>query len=502
MNNNKNKYDVVIIGSGLGGLYSGALLAKKGKRVCVLEKHFQIGGNLQVFKRKGCSFSAGMHYGGVLDKGQTLYKVFTYLGIYDKLKLTRLDENCFEKIYLGDKEYCYAMGMDNFKNKLISYFPNEKKAIETYTKKLDEIWDNSDLINFRSLISSSIASFGAYEINAYDYIDSLTDNDELKGLLAATNPLYVGIKKKTPLYVHAIINNFFIKSAWRIGEDGGNLANLFTEIIIENGGCVLKNKEVKKLNFENNKAISAQVADNEIFYGNNFISNIHPVETFKLIDKGILRKAYTNRIEKLENTMSMFMVFAIVNKKKIKHINSNIYYMPTNKVWEHYEYTKETWPKGYMMYTTEDAENKGYAESVVVVTMMNYEDVKKWENTKVMKRGDEYLKFKKEKEDKLLKLLYGKYPEVENEITDVYSATPLTFRDYTASPQGSPYGIVKDCNNPLGTFLSPKTRVSNLFLAGQNTGSHGLLGVIMSSFGTCAELIDVNEVLSEIREIK
>jgi len=61
------------------------------------------------------------------------------------------------------------------------------------------------------------------------------------------------------------------------------------------------------------------------------------------------------------------------------------------------------------------------------------------------------------------------------------------------------YGIVKDNNNPLGTFLSPKTKIPNLLLTGQNIGLHGLLGVIMSSFQTCSALIDINNVLTKIK---
>jgi all-trans-retinol 13,14-reductase len=62
------------------------------------------------------------------------------------------------------------------------------------------------------------------------------------------------------------------------------------------------------------------------------------------------------------------------------------------------------------------------------------------------------------------------------------------------------YGIIKDCNDPLGTFLSPKTRVPNLFLTGQNIGTHGLLGVIMTAFQTCASFMDINKLIREIRD--
>ncbi|MEN8121048.1 MAG: NAD(P)-binding protein [Bacteroidota bacterium] len=496
-----NKFDVVIVGSGIGGLLSGAILAKEGKKVCILEKHYQIGGNLQVFKRKGCHFSVGMHYAGTLDKDQIMYKIFSYLNIYKDLKIKKLDEDCFEKIIIGDKEYCYAMGMENFKKKLISYFPEEEKAIEAYSQRIDQIWESSNLLNLRAQNLDEMSQYDEYEENAYDYIKSITKNKELRALLAATNGLYAGIKEKSPLFTHAIINNFFIKSAWRIAESGENISDLLKQIIENNRGKVFTQKEVKRFEFKGSEISSAIVEDGEKFYAENFISNIHPVSTIKLVGPGKFRKAYTKRIESLENSISSFSLFIVLKKRTLKHINSNIYHhLKTSTVWKNAQYTKNDWPTGYMMYTTEDPNNEGYAESLVALAMMKFEDVKQWENTTVNKRGDDYLKFKEEKTKKLLGLISMKFPSVEESIDTIYSATPLTYRDYTDTYEGAMYGIIKDCNDPLRTLISPKTRVPNLSLTGQNVGLHGMLGVAMATFQTCATIIDINKVITDINK--
>ena len=102
-------YDVVIVGSGLGGLECASILSKHGYKVCVLEKNTKLGGTLHSFKRFGCEFGTGMHYIGSLDQGQVTYKLFKYLGIIDKIKLKKMDTLGFDRFCINGKEYKYAV---------------------------------------------------------------------------------------------------------------------------------------------------------------------------------------------------------------------------------------------------------------------------------------------------------------------------------------------------------------------------------------------------------
>ena len=81
-----SKYDIIIIGSGLGGLECGAILSKEGYNVCVLEKNELFGGCFQTYRRKGHLLDTGIHYIGSLDEGQVMNQFFRYVGIMDHLK--------------------------------------------------------------------------------------------------------------------------------------------------------------------------------------------------------------------------------------------------------------------------------------------------------------------------------------------------------------------------------------------------------------------------------
>lgn len=220
------KFDVIIIGSGLGGLLCGSILSQEGYKVCVLEKNNKIGGALQTFVQDGVKFDVGVHYFGGFDKGQNLHQLFKYIGIHDKLNVSRLDINGFDRIsFFGDpNEYPLSQGHENFIQNLLSFFPEEKQALHNYINKCREMCSFFPLYN---LTNSRKKIFGGKfeELNAKKYIDSITKNPKLQMVLAANNPLYAGESEKTPFYLHALINNSYIESAWRC--NGGGISNCF-----------------------------------------------------------------------------------------------------------------------------------------------------------------------------------------------------------------------------------------------------------------------------------
>ena len=128
------QYDVAIIGSGLGGLVCGALLSRNGYRVVIFEKNKQIGGSLQTYARDKAVIDSGVHYIGGLAEGKNLNKIFSYLGIMDKLKLQRMDMDGFDHIAFADDPTVYRMaqGYDNFVQQLEKEFPGERKVLEEY----------------------------------------------------------------------------------------------------------------------------------------------------------------------------------------------------------------------------------------------------------------------------------------------------------------------------------------------------------------------------------
>lgn len=494
------KYDIVVIGSGLGGLSCAYILGKFGFKVCVLEKHFQIGGNLQTFERKGCKFDTGMHYVGSLGPGEVLHKFFNYLDLLSVVERKKLDEDAFDVININGRKYNYAMGYEKFVAGLISDFPDEAEAIKTYAAKIKDLGENSDIYNLREVDLMDMTNIDYYGISTSDYIAALTKNPELQAVLAALNPLYAGEEKNTPLYVHALVNHFFITSAWRLTKGADQIAHSLANSIKNMGGDVFTRAEVVKFHFNDMLISAVETKTGDIFEAGSFISNMHPSLTMDFIPDEKIRKSYKNRMSNLRNTISSFTVYLVFKKNQIQNQNRNFYYYKTSKVWGVDNYGDGDWPQGLMIYFTADKANPEFAESATIITYMKYDEVKQWENTGIGNRGKLYKEFKNQKKELLLNTVEEVFPGLTEKIESSYSASPLTYRDYTGTREGSMYGIVRDSTRPIESYISPRTKIPNLYLTGQSINLHGITGVLCGALITCGHFVEINEIIREIND--
>lgn len=499
------QFDIVIIGSGMGGLVCADILSREGYSVCVLEKNKQLGGCLQTYVRDKVIFDSGVHYLGGLSKGQNLYQVFTYLEIMNKLKLQKMENEVFDKILIEDdeKEYVHAQGYENFIQQLLKDFPAEEKALRLYCDKIKEVCSKFPLYNLRTGGDINEKT-SVLEIDTKAFIESITDDKKLQAVLVGSNMLYVLQPDKTPFYVHAMILNSYIESAWKCVDGGSVIGKYIAQNIRRHGGDIRRNREVTRIIVEEGKVNSVELKDGSRVYGKHFISNMHPVRTMDMTDTDLIKQAYRSRIKSLENSIGGFVLNIVFKKDAIKYVKHNYYYHKDGHIWDMAAHTEENWPLCYAVFFSASSRSEEYAESMTVLAYMRYDEVKKWERTfntvsEEDDRGEDYEAFKKRKAEILLDSMEEKFPGLRNCIKTYYTATPLSYRDYIGNDDGSMYGIVKDYRNPLKTFISPRTKLPNLYLTGQNLNLHGILGATMSGLVTCVAFMGNENIIEKIR---
>jgi len=492
---------IIIIGSGLGGLTCGYILAKNGFRVTVLEKNEQIGGCMQTFIRRGVKFETGMHYIGSIEEGQLLHSFFNYLSLFPDVKLRSLDKQAYDIISIGGKRFPFANGAENFTEQLSQYFPNERKGLQNYWQAIREATESSPIHSLRTT-EGTIFLNPNHVKQSYDvFLESITQNELLRLVLAGNLPLYAGERGKTPMYIPAFINDFYNRSAYRIVGGSETIANSLARSICAMGGEVIPSAEVVKINCNDKEAVSVTLRNGDERNADFFISNAHPARMVEMLaETNLIRKSYHDRILSLNNTISNFTVYIHFKNNTVPYLNSNFYHYETpGDVWRGKDYARETYPKSFLYMHLCTSVDRQFADTAVLISYMDFDDVKQWAGTKVGRRGEDYKDFKQDKAEKLLALLERQIPGTLQNIETFYTSSPLTYLDYTGTERGSMYGVLRDCNESIHSLVSQRTRIPNLFQTGQNVNSHGILGVIIGSILTSGELVGVNTIIRQIK---
>ncbi len=500
---NEHHHDIIIVGAGLGGLLSAALLSKEGYKVCVLEKNKQIGGCLQSFGLDKKLVESAVHYIGSLDTGQTLYKIFNYLGLTEQLKLKRLDIDCFDQLIIEDKEYKFAQGHEHFIETLSSSFPGEQNAIKHYMDDVKYMCEHFPMYNMQigdAEDKKRVSHFGLKE-----KLDTFTNNEQLKQVLTGNNLLYGGHYEHTPFYIHALIENSYIESSWKCSEGSTQIAKLLKQLIKKNGGQVLRNVDVVKLVELDGLLHYAEDLNGEKYFANHFISNLHPQLTFRLVESNLIRPVTIKRLASLKNTMSSFVVNISLKEKMIPFVNHNIYFHKTKNTWNDVHENITHSPTSFGIFFAEDKNNPGYATSLSVLTYLNTAATKQWEHSfhttsNRKNRSEDYQTFKQQHIDDIIQSIQQVIPNLKQAVKLTDACSPLTYRDYLNCPNGSMYGIQKDVRNLTESTLSTRTRIPNLYLTGQNINLHGVLGVSITSVLNAADFVGLDYLVKKINE--
>lgn len=478
-------YDTIIIGGGYGGLTCAVALAKAGQRVCVLEKGRVLGGAFQTFRRKGVTLDTGFHHIGGVASGEMMHPMMETFGLAD-LPWVRLDEQ-FLTVHADGEEYHLRCGYEKFAQTLGDRFPDDRKGIDELVATMREIAQNM----YRTVELGSGYENRLMLVAAKGWIEERISNPRLRKLLCA-QALTTELTPDLPLYSFTQSLNSFVQHTYRVAGGGETVIERLRQNIERLGGEIRTRCEVVAMSDnEEGQITEIRCADGSSYAAHNYIATMHPAVSVGIMPESKrMRSIYRRRITQMANSRGIFTVQLALNPDKVRYRNHIISILGSPDPWNA-DYSQGSDVKDLLIHfnvpqneseTNEITHTTGnFATNIDLLTPMDNSAVEQWADSHVGHRPDDYKAFKEQKARECIELAAKHIPELKENIAAVYTSTPLTYRDYTGTKDGSAYGIRKSASLFAGGMLSPTTPFKNLYLAGQSLMLHGMLGVGMTS---------------------
>lgn len=516
-------YDVIVIGSGIGGLCSAALLSQMGKKVLVLEQHYTAGGFTHAYEREGYEWDVGVHYIGDMGRQSQGRGLFDYIS-GGQLKWAEMDP-VYDRIILGDEHFDFVAGKENFKDSLKLQFPDDTVAIDQYvdlvtatTKYMAAVSQTKamprPLAKLMSLTSKN--KFPDYALDSsYNVLKGLTDNEKLIAVLCGQWGDHGCPPKESVFLMHALIAGHYFNGGFYPVGGASKIAESIIPQIQVSGGDVLTYADVQEILVSNDRAIGVKMVDGHCLYADSIVSNAGVVNTFtKLLPEAITDKfGYRDRVQSLATSMSHAGMY-IGLRGTAEELQ-----LPKTNLWiyldQHHDDNvaalrkdpSAPLPLVYVSFpSAKDPDfqrrHPGRSTIEIVIGPCDFEQYRQWADKTWGKRGDDYEALKADLSERMLAALYKQLPHLRGKIDYSEVSTPLSTSHFCRYKQGEAYGLAHTKARFEQDWLTPKTRVQGLYLTGQDLISCGVVGALMAGMVTAMSVVGLRGGGTLMKKIK
>lgn len=516
----QESYDTIVIGSGMGGLGTAAILSKQGQKVLVIERHYTAGGFTHVFKRKGYEWDVGIHYiGEVQRENSMLRKLFDYV-TDGELKWADMGK-VYDRIVIGDQHFDFIKGAKNFRNQMISYFPEEEQAINQYVdlvfkavKTSKNYYISKAIPPFLSKLVGPFLRKPFYKFSdktTYEVLRSLTSNETLIKVLTGQYGDYGLPPKQSSFTMHAsVARHYFDGGSFPIGGSS-QIVKKVDPVIAASGGTILVSAEVEDVIIEKNRAVGVRMKDGKTMYAKNIVSNAGVMTTYnKLLPSATVEKHKLKaQLKKVKPSVAHASLYIGLegSPEELQLPKTNYWIYPAEGdhdscIKRYLDDLSQPFPVVYLSFPSAkdpDWSNRYPGKSSIdIITLLPYEAFEKWSDTSWKKRGDEYIALKAKIAERLLKELFKQLPQLEGKVNCSELSTPLTTQHFVNYSKGEIYGLDHSPSRFRQPFLVPRTPVKNFYLTGQDIVTAGVAGALFSGMLTATAITGKN-VLKELK---
>ncbi len=519
-------WDVIIIGSGMGGLSSAALLARTGaKRVLVLEKHSEPGGFTHAFRRDGASWDVGLHYVGGLEKGNMERKLFDFI-TGGALDWNRMPYE-FERFVYPGFSFSVPSDQEQYRKRLIARYPDEAAAITAYFRDIDWAarWHISRMreqmmppfIAWAMSLRRRLGMARATQTTGA-YLDRHFRSDELKALLASQWGDYGVPPHESAFVLHALVVGSYFAGAWFPAGGAGRIARAVEAVIEAQDGAIRVDQDVVEIVIENGRAVGVRAIDRHraepqetIYRAPVIISDAGaPVTFLRLLptngEIGAKTAAIRARIAALSTGVSAVSLYVrLAHPLTALGVKGENYWINTSLTQDNLQQNTTATLNGEPMSaflsfpSTKSGEDRFYTAEII--TMLDPDGFAAWQGTESGRRGTDYDALKTRISEGLLRLADLAVPGFSREVVYKELSTPLSIEHFTSHPMGRFYGLAGTPERYRAEPLTALTPIPGLFLTGSDMSSLGIVGAMIGGMATAGRVLGGMGVMPILKQI-
>ena len=514
-------YDALVIGSGIGGLTTAALLAELGWRVAVLEQHYTAGGATHSYDRAGYEWDVGVHYIGDMGTRTTVRRMMDFL-TQGNLAWAPMDAH-YDRFFIGDNVYDAVAGREAFRDNLVGYFPREAAAIDRYLELLSEVSRGMRTFALdRTLPPWAAAVAGpllrrrlpkSFDRTTWDVLSELTDDPELIAVLTGQWGDMGLPPKRSSFVIQALIARHYLHGGFYPVGGAWRIADTILPRIRATGGEVFTYARVEQVLLREGRAHGVRMADGTEIAARCVISDAGAINTFaRLLPHDVSRAAgYDALLPKVKPSIGHLGVYVGLNATaaELGLPKTNYWIYPDND-YDGALARFEADPTGpfpvvYLSFPSAkdpDFERRHPGKATIeIVAPAPYEIFEKWAGKTWGKRGDDYDALKQSYGERLLEHLYARVPQVRGRIDYWEVSTPLSMQWFCGWERGELYGLDHDPSRLQQRWLRPRTRVPGLWLTGQDVMSCGVTGAMMGGLAAATAVAGMRRMMPVMKRV-
>ena len=509
-------YDALVVGSGPGGLASAVCLAKMGWKVAVFEQHYTAGGFTHAYGRHGYEWDVGVHYVGDMGSTKTLgRKLFDFLSDR-KLRWADMGE-IYDTVYLGEEKFEFPKGEKPLRAALLDRFPEESAAIDEYFQLIRSVAKAMRSYSALKLLPHALVKPLAWLQKRFllpkemfettgEVLNRLTKNKTLIGILTTQWGDSGLTPEKSSFIIHAVIARHYLNGGYYPVGGASQIAETQLEAIRATGGGVFTYARVDEILVDEERVTGVRMVDGHVIEADTVISGVGAPLTFKrLLPRDLSEQlGYADKLKQVQPSMAHLSMYIGVD------LDNDALGLPKSNYWiypsEHHDSnvnqfllnpdadkTTATLPLVYISFPSNKdpswADRYPGKTTIEIVAPAKFEWFAHWQNETWGQRGEDYEQLKEAWSQKLLAVLYERFPQLEGKIDYYELASPLSTQFFCEYSTGEIYGLDHTNERFQQSWLRPKTKIKGLYLTGQDTVTCGVMGGAMSGFMTAVAIL-------------